>query len=169
MANNKNTEINEIEGKVEEINLEQKVTLHNIAGWAVGFKRIEGDGDVMIPPEGTVRLTRSEIIAQVQSGNRLLSGIDSRGSHATVYTDDIPTRVEMDFDIPEEKITQNILTKDAVKKLFEYKTMKSFEDNLRNLVVTRAEKYAIIQMIKKEKFNDFEKIRAVENYTGFKM
>ena len=98
-----------------------------------------------------------------------MTGIDSRGSHATVYTDDIPTRVEMDFDIPEDNISQQVLTHDAVKKLFEYKTIKSFEENLKKLVVTRAEKYAIIQIIKKEKFNDFEKIRAVEDYTGFKM
>lgn len=155
--------------EVKELNLEQKVTIKNIAGWTVGFKRIEGDGDVTIPPEGTTRLSRSEIIAQVQNGNRLLTGTDNRGSHATVYTDDAPTRVELDFDIPEENITQQVLTADAVKKLFEYKTMKSFEDKLRQMVVTRAEKYAILQIIKKEKFNDFEKIRAVENYTGFKM
>jgi hypothetical protein len=155
--------------EVKELNLEQKVTIKNIAGWTVGFKRIEGDGDVTIPPEGTTRLSRSEIIAQVQNGNRLLTGTDNRGSHATVYTDDAPTRVELDFDIPEENITQQVLTSDAVKKLFEYKTMKSFEDKLRQMVVTRAEKYAILQIIKKEKFNDFEKIRAVENYTGFKM
>lgn len=163
--NNETVDVTE----VKELNLEQKVTIKNIAGWTVGFKRIEGDGDVTIPPEGTTRLSRSEIIAQVQNGNRLLTGTDNRGSHATVYTDDAPTRVELDFDIPEENITQQVLTADAVKKLFEYKTMKSFEDKLRQMVVTRAEKYAILQIIKKEKFNDFEKIRAVENYTGFKM
>lgn len=154
---------------VEELNMEQKVTLRNIAGWAVGFKRIESDGDVMIPPEGTVRLTRSEVIAQIQSGNRLLTGIDNRGSHATIYIDDEATRIEVDFESPEEKITQSILTADIVKKMFELKTTKSFEERLHNVVVTRAEKYAIIQIIKKEKLNDFERIRLVENYTGFKM
>ena len=75
----------------------------------------------------------------------------------------------MDFDIPEEKITQQVLTPDVVRKLFEYKTTKAFEENLRKAVVTRAEKYAILQIIKKEKFNDFDKIRIVEDYTGFKM
>ena len=47
----------------EELNLEKKVTIKNIAGWEVGFKRIEGDGDVTLPPNGTSRLSRSEIIA----------------------------------------------------------------------------------------------------------
>ena len=71
----------------KELNLEEKVTVKNIAGWTVGFKRIESQGDVTIPKEGTVRLTRSEIIAQTQSGNRLFNGTDDRGSHATLYID----------------------------------------------------------------------------------
>ena len=45
--------------------------------------------------------------------------------------------------------------------------MKTFETKLQELVVTRAEKIAILEIIKKEKFNDFEKIRVVENYVGY--
>ncbi len=52
---------------------------------------------------------------------------------------------------------------------FDYKTMKTFETKLQELVVTRAEKFAILEIIKKEKFNDFEKIRVVENYVGYKI
>lgn len=153
----------------KELNLEEKVTVKNIAGWTVGFKRIESQGDVTIPKEGTVRLTRSEIIAQTQSGNRLFNGTDDRGSHATLYIDDEPTRLEVEFDSIDEKRTQSVLTPELVKKLFDYKTVKSFEDKLKTYVVTRAEKYAIIQIIKKLKLNDFEKIRIVENYTGYKI
>ena len=47
--------------------------------------------------------------------------------------------------------------------------MKTFEEKLHEYVVTRAEKYAITQIIKKLKLNDFEKIRMVENYTGYKL
>ena len=153
----------------EELNMEQKVTVRNIAGWPVGFRRIETQGDVMIPKEGTVRLSRSEIIAQTQSGNRLFNGIDDRGSHATLYIEDEPTRLEVAFDSKEEKRTQTMLRSDVVKKLFDYKTMKTFEDKLQEYVVTRAEKYAITEIIKKLKLNDFEKIRMVEHYTGYKL
>lgn len=69
---------------VQELNLEQKVTIKSIANWTTGFKRIETNGDVTIPANGTVRLQRSEIITQIQNGNRLLTGIDDRGSHATL-------------------------------------------------------------------------------------
>ena len=151
---------------VEELNLEQKVTIKSIANWTTGFKRIETNGDVTIPPNGTVRLQRSEIIAQIQNGNRLLLGIDDRGSHATLYVDDKPTRIEVDFDSEDGTVTQSVLTIDAVKKLFDYKTMKTFETKLQELIVTRAEKHAIANIIRKEKINDHEKVRVVENYTG---
>ena len=154
---------------LEELNMEKKVTVRNIAGWPVGFRRIETIGDVTVPKEGTVRLTRSEIIAQIQSGNRLFNGIDSRGSHATLYIEDEPTRLEVGFDSKEEKRKQVILDTDIVKKLFEYKTMKTFEDKLYEFVVTRAEKFAITQIVKKLKLNDHEKIRLIEEYTGYKV
>lgn len=153
----------------EELNMDQKVTVRNLAGWTVGFRRIETQGDVTIPKEGTVRLSRSEIIAQIQSGNRLFIGIDDRGSHATLYIEDEPTRLEVEFDSKEEKRTQLILNSDLVKKLFDYKTMKTFEDKLHEYVVTRAEKFAITQIIKKLKLNDHERIRMIENYTGYKV
>lgn len=105
----------------KELNLEQKVTVRSIAPWTTGFQRVETIGDVTIPANGSVRLSRSEIIAQVQNGNVLFTGVDSRGSHATLYIEDEPTRIEVDFDIKEEKITQKVITVDAVKKLFEYK------------------------------------------------
>ena len=69
----------------------------------------------------------------------------------------------------EEKRKQVILDTDIVKKLFEYKTMKTFEDKLYEFVVTRAEKFAITQIVKKLKLNDHEKIRLIEEYTGYKV
>ena len=137
---------------VQELNLEQKVTIKSIANWTTGFKRIETNGDVTIPANGTVRLQ-----------------IDDRGSHATLYVDDKPTRIEVDFESEDGKQVQNILTVDAVKKLFKYKTLKTFEEKLKDLVVTRAEKFAILEIIKREKLNDFEKIRIVENYVEHKI
>lgn len=163
-----NTEKN---SNTDELNLEQKVTIKNIAPWTTGFRRIESSGDVTIPPSGTVRLARSEIISQVQNGNSLFTGTDHRGTHATLYIDDKPTRLELDFDSDDEenKYSQCILNDAVVIKLFSYKSIKIFEDNLKKSVVTMAEKSALIEIIKKLKFNDFEKIRVIENYTGLKL
>ena len=151
----------------EDLNMDQKVTVRSIAGWVTGFKRIETAGDVTIPPEGTVRLSRSEIIAQVQNGNCLFCGKDNRGSHATLYIEDAATRYEVDFDSDIEQYQQKIITKEKIQQLFREKSLKTFQTQLKDMVCTRAEKYYIIQMIKKLKINDYDKIRIVEKHTGF--
>lgn len=152
-----------------ELNLDEKITIRNLANWTVGFKRIKSNGDCSIPAKGTTRITRNEVIAQVQNGNKLLSGIDNVGSHATIIIEDAPTRVELGFESEDGKIKQKVLTEDVVVKMFEYKTISTFEKYLKENVVTRAEKFAIIEYIKKLKLNDFDKIRIVENYTGLKV
>lgn len=153
----------------EELNLDQKVTVKNIAGWGVGFARIDGIGDVTITAEGSTRLSRNEIISQVQNGNRLFTGTDGNGSHATLYIDDAPTRKEIGFDSEDGKDKQVVFNDAAITKVFALKTQSTFEKNLAEIIQTRAEKYAVIQAIKRLKINDYSKIRFVEDYTGFKV
>ena len=113
---------------VEEFNLDAKVTVKNIANWAVGFVRLtDGNGDISIAPNGQIRLTRNEIISQVQSGNKLLVGIDGMGSHATLFIDDAPTRVELDFDSEDGKKKQLCFNDELVSKVFSLKTQAAFE------------------------------------------
>ena len=102
----------------EELNLDQKVTVKNIAGWSVGFARIDGIGDVTITAEGSTRLSRNEIISQVQNGNRLFTGTDGNGSHATLYIDDAPTRKEIGFDSEDGKDKQVVFNDAAITKVF---------------------------------------------------
>ena len=155
--------------KEKSFNLEEKVTVRNIAGWNVGFARLaDMHGDVVVPAEGTVRLSRNEIIMQTQNGNRLFTGTDTRGSHATLFIDDKPTRIEVDFESEDGKTKQDILTEDKVKYMFGLKTDKSFEENLEKNIITRAEKYALVQIVKKLKFNDYSKMKTIERYTGYK-
>lgn len=152
-----------------ELNLEQKVTVKNIAGWTVGFARIDSIGDVTITADGSTKLSRNEIIAQVQNGNRLFTGVNGDGSHATLFIDDDATRKEVGFDSEDGKSKQLIFNDELVKQLFALKTQNTFQKNLTETIKTRAEKYAIIQAIKRLKINDYSKIRFVEDYTGFKV
>lgn len=155
---------------VKELSMETKITVRSIADWTTGFQRIETTGDVTIPANGTTRLNRGEVISQAQNGNRLFAGIDGLGSHATLYIEDAATREELDFDNAEEKRTQLVLTQELVKKLFDYKGVsRAFKDKVAEYVVTSAEKAAIMLMIKKGNYNDYEKIRYIENYTGHRM
>lgn len=155
--------------EIVKLNLDEKVTVRNIAGWNVGFARLaDMKGDVVVPAEGTVRLTRNEIIMQTQNGNRLFNGIDTIGSHATLFIEDKDTRVEVEFESEDGKRKQDVLSEDKVKYMFNLKTDKSFVENLEKNIVTRAEKYALVKMIKRMKLNDFSKMKMVENYTGYK-
>ena len=147
----------------DDFNLEKKVNVRSIAEWTTGFQRIETNGDVTIPPNGTVRLSRGEIISQVQNGNLLFTGIDGQGSHATLYIEDKPTRIEADFET--ETSLQNVINKERIDDLFAIRSIKDFESTLHSMVVTRAEKYAIMGFIRKGNINDYNKVRAVEDYT----
>ena len=154
--------------ETKELNLEEKVTVRNIAGWTTGFRRIESVGDVTIPAEGTVRLSRSEIISQVQTGNRLFCGIGN-GEHATLYIDDAPTRVYLNFESEDGTEKQNVFSDSKVQEVFALKTQNAFEKACQKEFITRAEKYALIQAIKRLKINDYSRICYAEEYTGFKV
>lgn len=154
----------------KELNLDQKVTIRNLAGWQVGFRRkADNFGDVHIAPNGTTRLSRNEIIAQVQDGNKLFTGVDGAGSHATIFIDDAPTRIECDFETEDGSVTQNILTEKKIEEMFKTRGTAKFESSFKSAVVTRAEKFAAIRMIKNLNLNDYTKIRFAEEYTGFKL
>ena len=159
MEENKNTE--------KEIKLDEKVVVKSIAPWVTGARRILTVGDIEIQPNGTVTITREELIAQAQSGNKLLTGIDGHGSHATLYIDDEWTRKELEFETDKQK--QNVVNVDDIKKIFDLKTMSLFQKNISDKIVTRAEKVFLMTTIKNQKFNDYEKIKYCETYTGNKL
>lgn len=156
-----------IEKPVEEDNrLDKKINVRSIAPWITGAPRVTTNGDISVPPKGTVLLSREEVIAQAQNGNRLINGTDSIGSHATWYIDDVFTRSELSFDIPDENKSQIFLTRNIVKEIFAIKSQKDFESEIENRVVTRAEKAYLIECIKEFNFNDYRKIDFCVKYTG---
>lgn len=151
------------------LNLDEKVTLRNIAGWGVGFqRRVDiGFGDVAIPPHGSIRISRNEILAQIQNGNKLISGVDGNGSHATLIIDDIPTRIEAGFETEDGSVKQMVFSDQLMTELFSIKNFDQFQNAFMKHIVTRAEKYAAIDSIRANNLNDFRKIRFIEKYTGF--
>lgn len=151
----------------EELNLDKKVTVRSLADWITGFERkYDGNGDITIAANGTTRLSRNEIISQAQSGNRLFCGTDGMGSHATLYIDDAPTRIELGYESEDGTVKQAILTDEKVRELFDLKNNTVFEASFKEAVVTRAEKKTVMEIIKKLKLNDYAKIRFAEKYTN---
>lgn len=152
------------------LNMDEKIAIKNLCNWDLGFRRIESVGDVSIPPNATVRtLTRSEVIAQCQSNNTLFVGTDGMGSHARIYIVDKPTRIEVGFETEDSKETQNILSEDTMKSIYDLKTISAFKKRVKENVITHAEKSKFAEYAKKAKINDYDKIKFVEEYTGFKI
>lgn len=150
----------------EAFSLDKRVVVRNIADWDANFARVaDGVGDVRIVPGGTVMLSRNEIIAQVQTGNTLLAGIDGKGSHANLYIEDEATRRHVGFESDGQP--QNILTDDKVKKLFSIQKQDEYEKAFAQEIVTRAEGKALMNAVKRLGLNDYGKIRFAEKRTGF--
>lgn len=150
-----------------ELNMDEKVTVVNIAAWDVGFPNLTKAGDTTIAPYGKTRMRREEIEAQVMNGNRLFNGIDHKGSHATLLIQDAPTRAYLEFDTDSEK--QVVLTDEKIKAWFELKTFKAFEKNIRENVITMAEKSYLLNAIKRMKFDSYEKVSFCQEYCKFKL
>lgn len=152
----------------EEFNMDAKVTIRNLAGWDVSFTRMyDNPGtDVLIPKNGQHRLSRNEIQAQVDNGNKLFCGVDGWGSHATIYIDDAETRQRVGFETDEKP--QNVFTHAVVKDLFKL-TQKQFESALPEKICTRAEKYSLMEAIKVLNLNDYRKIMYASEYTGYRI
>ncbi len=162
------SKIESVEPEKIEIKMDEKITLTSIAPWETHFKRILSVGDVTIPAKGfTSSLSREEVLAQARSGNKLLSGIDGMGTHATLFIEDEWTRKELDYDTDENK--QLVVSKSSVKEMFDIKTISAFKKAVEKNIVTRAEKHYLLSMIKTLKINDYEKIAFCEEHCGAKL
>ena len=151
----------------EDLNLDTKVTVRNLAGWDVTFSKLhDGSGDVIIVAKGQTRLSRNEINAQIDNNNKLFTGTDGQGSHATVVIEDEATRRWVGFDT--EDNPQRIFNDQMILDMFAMK-QSDYEDAVHENIQTRAEKYAFIEAIKKLKLNDYAKMVFASNYTGYKL
>jgi hypothetical protein len=151
-----------------ELNLDEKVLVKNLCEWDLYFRRIEGYGDIRIPRKGAIRLSRAEIQAQVFDNNVMFVGTDGKGSHARIYIEDKPTRIMLGFEEEDTKEEQNVLTEEKAKKLLSYKTLSAFKKNIEENVQTQSEKMVLIEVAKRMKLNDLDKVEFLEEYTGYK-
>lgn len=149
---------------------EGRIVLKNLAPWEVCFPRKLSIGDVVIAANGKMSIDKEEVLNQVYADNKLIKGsFDDIGSHATIYIEDDATRKELEFDSEDGKRTQFILDDKAFAKMFELKTLKTFKEHLYAEVLTQSEKFRLVEYIRKAKVNDYDKIRAIEDYVGIKI
>lgn len=156
-------------GDAVKLNLDEKVVVRSICPWHTSFNKLTSDvGAITFAPKGTARVSRAEIIAQIENNNRAF-GIDDYGSHACLIIEDEATRQYLDFDSKDGKRKQLIVNEENLKKVFEYKTFNCFKKHFAELVMTRAEKSHCLQLIKKLEFNEYDKIIFAREHCKFSL
>jgi len=141
--------VSDVQEEIKPLNMEEKITLKNLANWMVGFNKLETNGEVNIKAGGSIRLSRAEVISQFENGNKLLRG-NGNGDHATIYLD----------------ITSELIDKNKVEKIFAIKELDDFKKEVTRTFTTQAEKVLLIKLIRECGFNDFNKIRECEAVCG---
>lgn len=152
---------------LDKINLDAKVTVRNLASWKVSFNRVTEVGSVSFAPGGTQRISINEISAQVNNGLKLFTGVDGLGSHPTLYIEDKLARYYVGFETEDKE--QVVFTDKLVKDLFSLSN-EQFKAQLPITIVTRAEKNALMDAIKRLGIDgSYAKIQFAVSYTGFPM
>ena len=149
---------------MDSMNMYENILIKNLTGFPVGFRRINGQGEVNLPPYTAVLCDRAEVISQCSALNPRFCGENNDPSHASIYIDDKATRVYVGFESETEE--QSVISEDKIKAAFNLKSNKSFEKAIEELAVTISEKKLLVETIKKLGFNDYNRIKFVEKYTG---
>jgi hypothetical protein len=156
-----------MEVNIMELNMDSRSTIKNLCSWDIYFALIDG-GDKTIKANGTIDLVNRDIVSLCNNNNIFFSGTDGQGSHARVLIENPTLRVYVGFESEDRKRKQNILTDDKCEYILNLKTMNAFEKNIKEEVVTEAEKEKIMVYARKSKLNDYDKISFLEQHTGKK-
>jgi len=149
--------------------LKDKIVITNLAPWVVAFRRATTIGDVVIPPKGKLTIASEEVMAQVYKKSKLFVGDDGEGSHARIFIEDKDTRVEALFESEDGDKKQNVFLESDAKSLFQIKPITSFKKEIKDKVVSDAEKALLVELAIKYKVNDYDKIKFIQEYTGLKI
>lgn len=149
------------------LSMDEKILIKNLCEWNIYFKRINGVGDISLPPKTTIKIDRGEVISQVQTNNVFFVGSDGKGSHARIFIEDKPTRIECGFETEEKE--QDVITESKVKEVFAAKNFNTFKKGIENIAKSHAEKVTLVNLVKKLNLNEYDKIKFIEAHTGMEI
>ena len=151
---------------VDDVKPTERVSIDNLCSWDIYFKSEETDKDICVKGgvKGNVKLTASEILAQVQADNIAFVGVDGMGSHASIrITDPVVRAYVFGKDIDPVQLTE-----EAVRHLLNIEDRKQFRTELEKLVVTNAEKKQIVLTCEHIGIDNVEsfKMNLIESISG---
>jgi len=125
-------------------------------------------GDEYIKASASIPILNSEIEAAVENGEVILAGTDRLGSHALAYIENDELREQLGFDNKSENKKQLIVNDEKCESILALKTFSAFKKNIEEMVITPHEKHKIIEVARKIKLNDFDKITFLQDYCKIK-
>lgn len=134
------------------------VLVNNLCAWPLSFWRKAGQGDIEIPANARnyPLLSFDEVLAQIQTGNRMFTGTDGMGNHARIQIVDDEQRKQLFGMESVETDAPTLLDLDAVKALLAIRTKAKFNEQLQAMVTTTAEKKMLVELAKQAGADDAE-------------
>lgn len=149
------------------LDMDKRSKIINLCSWTVSFTLPNSKAEILLESGKSTTINNAELVTLADNQDIMFYGTDN-GNHARIYVDNKDFREYVGFDNIEEKRTQFILNDDEFQKIFDLKTDSAFEKNIKEKVVMNHEKHNIIEYAKKNKINDYNRIKFLEEYTGIK-
>ena len=149
------------------LDMDKRSKVINLCSWAVSFTLPNSKAEILLDGGKSTTINNSELVTLADNQDIMFYGTEN-GNHARIYVDNKEFREHVGFDNVEEKRTQFILTDEEFQKIFDLKTDTAFEKNIKEKVVMSHEKQNIAIYAKKNKINDYNRIKFLEGYTGIK-
>lgn len=132
--------------------LTDKVSLNNLCGWPLYFRRANGLGDVRVPANAKnfAAIDVAEVQMQIQLNNPLFTGTGEgrQGDHARLFiVDDEQRKALLGYDDGADDDATVLIAKN-VKELLAINNKNKFQARLEELVKTDAEKKMVQQLAK---------------------
>lgn len=121
-----------------------------MCSWPLSFWRKAGQGDIEIPANAKnyPLLSFEEVLAQIQTGNKMFTGTDGMGNHARIQIVNDEQRKQLFGLESVETEDPTLLNLEAVKALLAIRTKAKFNEQLQAMVKTDAEKKMLVELAK---------------------
>ena len=150
------------------LDLDKRSKVINLCPWAITFSLPNSGGEIRIEGHKSTTINNGELVTMKDNNNIMLCGTGD-GNHARLYVDNPDFREYVGFDNPETKQKQFILIPEECEKICALKTDSVFIKHVQEKVVSEHEKAIFMDYCKRNKFNDYNRIIFLEEYTGLKM
>ena len=126
------------------------VLVNNLCSWPLSFWRKAGQGDIEIPANAKnyPLLSFEDVLAQIQTGNKMFTGTDGMGNHARIQIVNDEQRKQLFGLESVETEDPTLLNLEAVKALLAIRTKAKFNEQLQAMVKTDAEKKMLVELAK---------------------